>query len=424
MTIGQYVWGVLRAIIPYLRHPRVLSKFSGVRISRPLDHEIFKSNRIDVKGSYRRLLGMRLVLFRVIGNRFWPQGLAVVDPTHKTWEKDVFIGTQRGSQYDIVVAGLEGPPLTVLAKITHEDPASPTTWRADLDPGLETIVLTALEREPQRRFQNAAEFADALERWYAGAVGAPAKARLLPGSVRTDEPVSLGDAATVAAAQEGSRPVPQRRRPWFIPLGCLAGVIGWLVLGGLLVAEMTQAGGCSTPTATAKKSIGYRARDSEELVREAGKGHLANVKRILSTGINPNAKNSDGQTALMAAAAGGHIEVANALLELLTAQRGIPYGAPERLEVNETDSRGETALMKAAEHGHADVVQALLDLRDTSKRGLDKPGKGNDEGVPAAAVNLKNDQGETALMKARKKNHHKVVEMLRKAGAKAPDTDK
>jgi hypothetical protein len=37
---------------------------------------------------------------------------------------------------------------------------------------------------------------------------------------------------------------------------------------------------------------------------------------------------------------------------------------------------------------------------------------------------LKDDQGETALTKARKKNHLDVVEILRKAGAKDPDADK
>jgi hypothetical protein len=319
----------------------------------------------------------------------------------------------------------EGPPLTVLAKVTHENPAPPSQWRADLDPALEAIVLKALEREPGRRFQNAAEFADALERWHAVAVDSAARVRLSAGHFR---PASPGEAATVAANPELSHPPRRRPRIWFRSVGWLVGAVGWVALAGVLLTLLLN-WGCSGPMTTKPIPIAFktapaqkRTGDAEELVREAARGHIANVKRILSTGINPNAKSSQGQTALMMAAAGGHIEVVSVLLELLTAQGSIPYGAPERLEVNEADSRGETALMKAAENGHADVVQAMLDLKlDSNAPFKDKLAAGKASDARPVAVNLKDDQGETALMKARKKNHVNVVEILRKAGAKDPD---
>src|SRR5205823_1966341 len=58
----------------------------------------------------------------------------------------------------------QGPPLTVLAKIVHEEPPRPSGLRPDLDTALEVILLKALTKECGERYQNAREFAVALER--------------------------------------------------------------------------------------------------------------------------------------------------------------------------------------------------------------------------------------------------------------------
>ena len=49
--------------------------------------------------------------------------------------------------------------------ITFDDPVPPRRLNRHVSPDLETIVLTALEKNPQRRYQTAGEFADDLGRF-------------------------------------------------------------------------------------------------------------------------------------------------------------------------------------------------------------------------------------------------------------------
>ncbi len=68
--------------------------------------------------------------------------------------------------YQLITGRLphDGPPLTLLHSIVHEAPAPLSRWRPDVQPALETFLHKALAKRPQERFQNAREFADALER--------------------------------------------------------------------------------------------------------------------------------------------------------------------------------------------------------------------------------------------------------------------
>jgi ankyrin repeat protein len=71
------------------------------------------------------------------------------------------------------------------------------------------------------------------------------------------------------------------------------------------------------------------------------------VAALLAAGAQTEAKTSQGFTALMAAAYGGHDEAVAALLA---------GGA----QTEAKNSQGDTALMLAAGNGHADAVAALL----------------------------------------------------------------
>jgi ankyrin repeat protein len=119
----------------------------------------------------------------------------------------------------------------------------------------------------------------------------------------------------------------------------------------------------------------------------AEKGRLVKVQELLSERVDANAKDREGQTALMKAAAKGHAPVVRALL-----------GWQVHVAVNDQDNKGETALMMAAENGHADAVQVLLSY----------------VGIEA---DLKDDKGQTALTKAKEKGHQDIVELLEKAKA-------
>jgi WD40 repeat protein len=59
-------------------------------------------------------------------------------------------------------------PLDTLRQVMHDEPLPPSRLAPRLDLDLETICLTCLEKEPEKRYGSALEFAEELERWLAG----------------------------------------------------------------------------------------------------------------------------------------------------------------------------------------------------------------------------------------------------------------
>ncbi|MBI4971751.1 MAG: protein kinase [Candidatus Omnitrophica bacterium] len=65
--------------------------------------------------------------------------------------------------------------LGVLAKIAGENPASPSSINSLIPPALDNIILKALEKERENRYQTAGEFADALQSFLTGEAEAKRK---------------------------------------------------------------------------------------------------------------------------------------------------------------------------------------------------------------------------------------------------------
>jgi ankyrin repeat protein len=153
------------------------------------------------------------------------------------------------------------------------------------------------------------------------------------------------------------------------------------------------------------------------LINASENGHRKVVQALLKMGVDVNAKNKDGWTALMVASFNGHLEVMQALLAKgadINAKRNyggtalitaIAFGRLDVVQallakgadVNAKENYGETALMRASQKGYLDVVQALL--------------------AKGADVNAKNKDGETALMFAAANGHLDVVRALLAQGA-------
>ena len=121
----------------------------------------------------------------------------------------------------------------------------------------------------------------------------------------------------------------------------------------------------------------------------ATNGNAAILELLLKAGANPNAMQSEGETALMTAARTG---IPAAVTTLLA------HGA----DVNAKESwRGQTALMWAAAEGHADTIQVLLEA--------------------GAQINARSNAGWTALLFAAREGKIPAVKTLLAGGANVND---
>jgi|GEM_PF-1673518 len=113
-------------------------------------------------------------------------------------------------------------------------------------------------------------------------------------------------------------------------------------------ALMYAAGGGYKDVVELLLAKGANAKDiGGALMNAAGKGHIDVVELLIAKGADVNAKDQEGETALIFAASRGQKDV----VELLIAK-----GA----DVNAKSEDGRTALMMAASGGYIDVVELLI----------------------------------------------------------------
>ena len=148
----------------------------------------------------------------------------------------------------------------------------------------------------------------------------------------------------------------------------------------------------------------------------AGQGNLALIKQLLKFGAQPAQRAGDGQTAMGVALASGQREAADWLdwrgwphpgralhsSDLPNAAASGEQGAVQRLltlgfAVDSRDAQGCSALLRAAGGGHLALVEHLL--------------------AAGAAPDLVAESGASALSAAISRGHHAVVDRLLAAGA-------
>jgi len=132
------------------------------------------------------------------------------------------------------------------------------------------------------------------------------------------------------------------------------------------------------------KNIKGTAMDKEELFEAAEKGNRSKVKALLEMGVDVNARDIIGQSALSRALFARHNGIAGILLD---------KGA----NVNAKDDCGGTALHKACYLGRYDVVKLLLENK--------------------ADVNVKDEHGNTALTIASETDDSSIIKILLKSKA-------
>jgi ankyrin repeat protein len=151
------------------------------------------------------------------------------------------------------------------------------------------------------------------------------------------------------------------------------------------------------------------------LVLAARANYTGTVDALLAAKANVNARSAVGDSAIMAAALNGHLDLVKKLR-----QRGAEIGGP-----------GWTPLIYAATGGHNAIVEYLIaegaDVNAVSPNGTSalmmavREGKGPTVDLliaKGADVNRKNQQGATALAWATRGNEQGMVAQLRRAGAK------
>ncbi|KAJ1430270.1 ankyrin repeat-containing domain protein [Ochromonadaceae sp. CCMP2298] len=114
------------------------------------------------------------------------------------------------------------------------------------------------------------------------------------------------------------------------------------------------------------------------------------VELLLKAGIDPNFKNTNGNTALMLAAFKGHVGI----VSVLAGEQGAAAG----VDVNLGRDDGVTPIIAAAWQGRADVVKVLID-------------------TPTCSIDAQQSAGATALVMAAQMGHLEVVELLLSAGS-------
>lgn len=121
---------------------------------------------------------------------------------------------------------------------------------------------------------------------------------------------------------------------------------------------------------------------NEQLLAAIENGNLNTIKNLISEGANVNAKGTLVGISPM------HLAVENQDIDF------IEFLLSKKADINNTDGQGRTPLFWASYSGYSDVVRYLIDQ--------------------GANVNIKNQDGKTALDIARDKSHYIIVMLLEK----------
>jgi eukaryotic-like serine/threonine-protein kinase len=141
-------------------------------------------------------------------------------------------------------SGAGSPLVAVATQHLHQPPEPPSAHNPQVDPGLDAVVLTALAKQPDQRYQRAVDLQDALQQVLAGrAVAAGPHGR--PAAAVPTEPLpGLPDRIGVLPAAPGVAVQGSSRRPGWVRWAL---AVAGLALGIALVAWLWP-DDASTPT--------------------------------------------------------------------------------------------------------------------------------------------------------------------------------
>lgn len=189
--------------------------------------------------------------------------------------------------------------VAIALKHLSEPPPPLSQLRPDIHPALEAVVMAALAKDPERRWQTAEEFADGLEaaraQIEAAHNGGQSTAGFAPIPLPVgDDPAAAGPPPVVAPVG----PEEERRRRWpLFTIGVLAlalvGVLAWLVASGALTTDKRE-----VPRVIALQLVQARAKLERAgfEVRETRLQSAQPIDQVLDQDPNPGEEADVGST--------------------------------------------------------------------------------------------------------------------------------
>lgn len=165
-------------------------------------------------------------------------------------------------------------------------------------------------------------------------------------------------------------------------------------------------------------------QDERALIEATERNDIETARRLIAAGTSVNAQDEKRDSAFLLAGAQGRLEILK-----LTLKAGA--------DLKSTNRYGGTALIPACHHGHVETVRELLktriDVDHVNHLGwtalleaivLGDGGPAHTEIVRllvahGASVQRADAQGVTPLAHAQRRGQHAIVEILRRAGARA-----
>ncbi|RJK94723.1 Stk1 family PASTA domain-containing Ser/Thr kinase [Vallicoccus soli] len=157
-------------------------------------------------------------------------------------------------------------PVSVAYQHVREEPQPPSAYDADIPPEIDAIVLKALAKDREQRYQSAAEMRADIDRALAGRpVEAPAPAPVTQRLAPIVDPTPTASVLPAGADEE-----PRRRTGLWVGLGLLAVAVfvGALLLGLNLFGDDEQAG--ASTTVSVPNVVGEQVARAEQLITGAG----------------------------------------------------------------------------------------------------------------------------------------------------------
>jgi eukaryotic-like serine/threonine-protein kinase len=159
-------------------------------------------------------------------------------------------------------------PVAVAYKHVREEPEPPGARAPDLPPDLQQIILTAMAKDPDSRYQTADELRSDLLRFVRGQppLGGPATGLVAEGTATVA--AAPTQAAPVAALHEVDPDEHRRKRRGAL----VAGILGALVIAGVIIALLASGGGGGGggPTAEVPNVINKPFAEAEAALKLTG----------------------------------------------------------------------------------------------------------------------------------------------------------